>query len=412
MATDATEVFRFMDLPPEIRDQIYEIILCAWPPPKQAVDKKKHIISIAGELAYYHRRVDFGIVLANRRLWHDAFSVLMKQNLPIKVSLNAYLGHQLLRSKQVPVVAIASRAVESFNGYVMSHSIQLRMYPISPSMDVLILWRDLDCFCQALAESSIPFRGGKHTITIANPFVNTSTPHYLNPRNQARLLEPYRKQLCGFTSFEVTGNVEPSLAESTMQEVSQYPSYDPEDFLQDILQRNKLGHEYFDKGNNIMAYETWDGAFVKILSLTRSMNRVWQQMKTKAGTNWSYRLAEICFQLSYNRVKSIVRVMGQLKEEKALMEHVDRYFHSLESALIYEPFLFRQLGASWNPTATQKAERCYQAAIGHRLVERNIENAERYINFAAQILPANPDIQQERENIARWRAEWKYYLTR
>ncbi|KAJ8130148.1 hypothetical protein O1611_g3482 [Lasiodiplodia mahajangana] len=415
-----TEVFRFMDLPPEIRDQIYEVILCTWPPSKPELDEKKHILAIYMGRVYYRPKIDLGIALANHQLCHDAFNVMMKQNLFVRVSIELLnLGFPQFN---VPIVALGSRVVNSFKGHVMSHSIRLRLSQRYPIEHILILWRDLDCFCQELAESNILFKQAKHTITITNPFVNTSTPHYLNLRNQAsstldytrseellffsRLLQPYRKRLRGFTSFKVMGNVDPTLAEATMQEVSQGPPNDPKGLLRDILQRKELGQKYFDEGNINMASNTWCKASEKLFMLTTS--DIWQKMKAKTEADWSNRLTEVYFQLRSGWFRSIVRAMDQQKGgEPGYDLYVDIYARVLERQIKEETYgsASDKFETSWQPTPAQEAERHYLCAMGYRIARVHINDAERYINIAAESLPDDRAIQQEKENIAIWRAE-------
>jgi hypothetical protein len=88
--------------------------------------------------------------------------------------------------KQVPVVAEAGSVVHAFKGYVMTHTIDMSDTPFPPH-HLMILGRDLEHFCQALAGCGIEKFGKEstHHIVIHDPFVDTASPNYLDVKNQA-----------------------------------------------------------------------------------------------------------------------------------------------------------------------------------------------------------------------------------
>ncbi len=182
-----TDAFRFVDLPPEIQDRVYRIILCTWPPPQSTYDEKRQLAVVPDQLAYIHHKIDIGILLTNHKISCDAVDVLTKGNLFIRVVTRGVHVRSLMMSKQVPIVAEGVSVVDAFKGYVMSHSIEMLDYEIFPSCHMMILHRDLDLFCQAVAGCSITnfSTQSKHCVTIHNPFATTSMPNYLDLQNQA-----------------------------------------------------------------------------------------------------------------------------------------------------------------------------------------------------------------------------------
>jgi hypothetical protein len=184
----ATDVFRFLDLHPQIRDRIYHIILCTWPAPKSTYDEKRQLAVVPNELAYIHHKIDTGILLANHRISRDAMDVLVKGNLFVRLVFRGVDVYSLMAPKQVPIVAEGEWVVKAFKGHVMTHSIEMPQ-PFSARY-MMILRRDHDLFCQALVGGGITNfgRDSKHCVTIHNPFIGTPTPHYLDLKKQASYL--------------------------------------------------------------------------------------------------------------------------------------------------------------------------------------------------------------------------------
>jgi len=184
----ATEVFRFMDLPTEVRDRIYHTSLCTWPPKLTDEEKMKSgFVVVPDQLAYIHRKPDIGILLANHRIYRDALDVLLKGNLFIRLMFRGVHMRSVMLPKQVPVVAEGESVVNAFTGYFMTHTIDMSDKAIYPPDHLMILGRDLEHFCQALAGCGIAQFGkeSKHTVEIHKPFADTASPNYLDVKNQA-----------------------------------------------------------------------------------------------------------------------------------------------------------------------------------------------------------------------------------
>ncbi|KAI3324163.1 hypothetical protein HD806DRAFT_494284 [Xylariaceae sp. AK1471] len=402
MTAMATEVFRFTDLPPEIRDRIYQIILCTWPPPKLIYDEKRQLAVVPDQMAYIYHKVDIGILLANRRISRDAMDVLMKGNLFVRIVFRGVDVHSVMMPKQVPIVADGESVVTAFKGHIMSHLIEMPESQVFPRRYMMILRRDLDLFCQALAGGGITNFGkhSKHCVTIHNLFARTSTHNYLDLKNQERLLQPYRKHLRGFTSFKVVGNVKPSLAAAVAQEVKQEPLQDPQDLLRDMLQHKEVGKKYFDEGDSNMASETWSKALIKLIRLVRSDS--WSRMKAESADDWSNSITEIFFQLNSNLTANTLRRMRET--ERTDIELAGQYAGSLYNAAQDASTASQMFNTNWRPTPEQEAKLCYRLASAHRIARDNIDVAEHCINLAARQFPNDSAIQQEKEKIARWKA--------
>ncbi|GAP91504.2 putative tetratricopeptide-like helical protein [Rosellinia necatrix] len=366
---------------------------------------------IPARFVFLHHKVDIGILLLNHQIYRHAVDVLVKRNQFVRLVVRGLHVDSVLMPRQVPVVAQGAATVDAFKGYVMSHLIEL---PDDESFvhHFMILGRDLDLFCEALAGCGMARFGAHsmHRVTIHNPFADTPTPNYLDVTNQAsyapfvkraapleRLLRPYRKHLRGFPWFEVVGNVHPDLAAAIKQEVKQDPIKDPQDLLRDSLEQKALGKRYFDEGDYKMASETWDGALVRLDQLVHS--DAWPRVKAEAPDRWSEGLTEVFFQLGSNLAANTLRIMRQTAHAHADPAMARHYASSLCTVAVGAAAAARVFGTDWEPTPVQTAK------LSYRMARVDITIAEYSINLAARYLPNDPSIQQERCNIARWRAE-------
>ncbi|KAI1433531.1 hypothetical protein GGR50DRAFT_668059 [Xylaria sp. CBS 124048] len=402
MAATATNAFRFMDLPQEVRDRIYETILCTWPLPRTIYDEMRQVAVVPSQMAYIHHKVDIGILLANHRIFREATDVLIKRNLFVRIVLRGLHVRSIMMPKQVPIVAEGAAVVDAFKGYVMSHSIEMPDTDIFAPHHIMILQRDLDLFCQALAVWGNAHLGArsKHCVTLHNPFANTSSPNYLSLKKQAGLLQPYRKHLRGFTSFEVVGNVDSSLAEAVAREMRQDSIRDPQELVREMLLAKQLGKEYFDEGDSNMASGTWSKASIKLLQLAGSA--LFTRMKAQSADGWSETLAELFFQLNSNLAANTLRVMR--KELPRDPELAGQYAGSLYNAVQMASSASKMFDTNWQPTPQQEAKLCYRLSSAHRIARDDVGVAEHCINLAAQHFPNDSAIQQEKRIIAEWRA--------
>lgn len=185
---------RFLDLPAEVRDQVYYEILCTWPAYKSTWDEEKQQAVVPTDVAVMDRKIETAILRINRQVYQEAKTVMLKGNQFIRVSVKGFQPLQVLFiPSQVPVVTMNQDGITKYKGFVMTHSIDITddPAPLKRQFEVMILRRDLDRFAQALAKAdagSPNFAAtSKHTVTLHNPFVGTLTPKFLDSKNQVRL---------------------------------------------------------------------------------------------------------------------------------------------------------------------------------------------------------------------------------
>jgi hypothetical protein len=178
--------FRLLDLPANIRDQIYYEILCTWPEENQNAVNPTEVAVMAG-----NSRI--AILCTSRDVYFEAGAVMLRGNQFIRISIK---GHQPLQvlfiPSQVPVVNMNQKFITKFGSFVMTHSIDFANdpAPLKSQFEVMIIRRDLDRFVQALGKADLSSPNftatSKHRVTIHNPFLGTGAQDFWTKENKVR----------------------------------------------------------------------------------------------------------------------------------------------------------------------------------------------------------------------------------
>jgi hypothetical protein len=90
--------------------------------------------------------------------------------------------------------------------------------------------------------------------------------------------------------------------------------------------------------------------------------------------------------------------------ERTDLELAGQYAGALYNAAQNASNAYRMFGTDWRPTPLQEGKLCFRLACAHRIARDDIGVAEHCINLAAQQFPNDSAIQQEKRDIANWRA--------
>lgn len=188
-----SEPFRLLDLPREVRDDIYRGMLCDW---RKGALLGHIVVDGIVRFAPMRRRIEPNILLANKQIYQEAKLVLLQENQFVLIRMfvrDHSIISILFTHSKVPVVAAGRDCAAVFKDHVvMTHFIELSLNPPRPSgradrVDLILLHRDLPQFCKAvtlldmLGKYSVQ---SKHQVTIHDPFAKTLSPDFLNRKNQ------------------------------------------------------------------------------------------------------------------------------------------------------------------------------------------------------------------------------------
>ncbi|KAI7781010.1 hypothetical protein LA080_015353 [Diaporthe eres] len=431
-----SEPFRLLDLPREVRDEIYRGVLCDW----QKDAALGHVL-VQGrvQFARMRRRIEPNILLANKQIYQETKLVLLQENQFVCVRIGVR-GRSIIKAlflpSQVPVVTARRNCAAVFKDHlVMTHFIDFHLVDFFNNSnahfrrigqtDLILLHRDLPQFCKEVARFDMMgryFVQSKHQVTIHNPFAETLSPDFLNRKNQERLLEPYTRELRGFDDFNIDGHVQPDLAEAVAAKVKEEPiPPNPNTFLEDLLHQKDLGDQALRDGDQQGASKIWSDASFALFQATK--RRTWPRLKEAGGVLFADRVSELAFQIESSQAQSSLEAMRGLPLQIQISE-ARSYFMGTQDE--HEPdnlrFLMGSLagilqracdgaegvgallGTGWTPSDEQLARVCYSLAQGLRLMEEDFDLAERKINQAVELLPDDPLIQSEAQQIRVWKA--------
>lgn len=187
------EPFRLLDLPREVRDDIYHGMLCSW----QEVGIGNVQAGGTVHLNPMRRKISPNILLANKQIYQEAKQVLLKANQFVHIEMvikDSFTIQAIFSSSKVPIVAVGGLDVSRFRDLVvMTYSVDFakdtraRVQKVD-RIDIIILHRDLDPFCEGLVRLDTftrPYAGqAKHQVAIHDPFASTLSPDFLNYKNQ------------------------------------------------------------------------------------------------------------------------------------------------------------------------------------------------------------------------------------
>jgi hypothetical protein len=151
----STEPFRFLDLPGEIRNNVYNLLLCSFddelnpePGPISSVSRRCPSFSASS------------LLRTNKQIHDEAFDYMIKRNQFIRISCRGLDARGLFIDDRVPVITTDAEEVDQFNGCVMHMTLSKPVFATSsPSAfveyDMIVLLADLPLLCEKLDIESI-----------------------------------------------------------------------------------------------------------------------------------------------------------------------------------------------------------------------------------------------------------------
>lgn len=407
--------FRFRDLPSEIRNNIYRIIFCEFAPPPDDVDPAALL-----QLERARHSINTALLRTNTDIHCEACDILIKTNRFVKItSVRGLPLQKLLVVLRVPVVAVNRKAVERFKGYVLSvhlgfkksvsMSERLDNDPNNDARTLMILYRDLDLFCQALRDGDAYDLGYRERLQISitvGPVVNEMPctryapllDEFFSEKTQEALLAPLRNKLRGYKAVTVDGHINDELANAFCNDLAREQWSDPSSLLKDFSSAQEEGTRLFRERRNDEAGLRWEDATVDIDKMHSSSE--WVSLAREGGESFVSQLAEIYYLMKFNLAHLEITEMQDLYDPFARKMADD----ALKGAIRSCKKGYWTRGHKYTPSNKHLAKLRYRHALFLRLQgELDTTSAALiYIDEALRLQPGDAAILRERRNILAW----------
>lgn len=405
--------FRFLELPLEVRNAIYDVILCSPPPPKLWPLEQQDVIGVPYRDSHLCHLAETQILRVNHQIYSEAKDAMLRGNQFIRIRGRGTRGvaattQMIIRSRQIPILATTPGFRDSFKGFVMTYLIDWGKDKIPPDVanpvgalqeddvEFVILHRDLDVFCETLASLGLSTyekfdEDSLHIVEIHNPFHGTLSPDFMSETNQERLLQPFCDHFRGFKHVLLYGHVSSQVSEVVPKRLAKEQFTSPEDALLGIQNAKDLGNTFFRRKEFNKAAAAYWRASMKVRAIRRRSS--WSLMRTQGGVSFVQVLAGLYHQISLNAAQNILTCLRENFDPIPAKEACYAIFHIQEA--MNTPATFN---SEWAPTLAQMAKANYRMACVQRALG-DAQSAKAWIDEARLQAPSDEIIRREAEEI-------------
>ncbi|KAL1599883.1 hypothetical protein SLS60_007688 [Paraconiothyrium brasiliense] len=418
--------FRFLHLPLELRDKIYQELLCNF---KAAPSYGVNDVVLHKPCDYYVRNIHANILQANKQIYHEAYAIMVKINRFIHVKFfgGLPLDHMLETSTR-RVICHRPDAVEAFKGFTMAVSVTpeglawfkpedhfLVAKANKAAMHCMILGEDCAGLVRTLSNVHMPNLGKTLDISVAvAPYLDDRSlmekeslqPFFNEEGTQENLLAPFREKLRGVENIKITG-VEASLASAVKEDIAKDEWTDPQVVLSDLQTAKQRGNDLFKAKELRKASQTWEEAVNDIERIHQSSS--WKGLCVKGQTTFIDAVVELyflmCLNITHVQLTGIEKpIRGYPRTHDAYVylslaeQQIDRVMNARQSDLWRKDYV-------WQPSEVQLAKFMFRWAMcmkaGSLLNDepRGMLDALRTLEMAKEIVPDDAAIQREAEKV-------------
>ena len=446
MAEAGVQPFRFLDLPRELRDEIYNISLCYFEPASEIPIHVEGLPDwLQDEVPKYHelRRAEntidttINILRTCKQLHSEAYHIMFKNNQLISIEATGLPLYLMLIRTQIPVITMDEERIDEH--HVCAASLQLHYdssifrtfyagYSISElenletadpfahalatgkysNSKALILGRDWPLVCKMLDIKLRHFASSVKLTLSLLPSQNSvqkiqrrSVGQSLAEKIESLVLEPFR-HVRGFQWIYING-ISATVANSLVEELSQPVCCEPIDVITALQDISNEGRKDFLNGDLEASIRTYSLGTHWLRSLRYGTS--WSVLVQKGGARFLDLFADVWFWLDFRCSHATMRLMAVPRFARHLRDMAISVSNDLNEALDID-YNLDEMGVTWQPTNLQIGHthlglgKCYR--LGHQPTLENIKRAVEHVEMASAMLPNYPSVCLEKAQIMRW----------
>ncbi|KAF7875352.1 hypothetical protein EAF04_002524 [Stromatinia cepivora] len=424
--------FPFLNLPGEIRNEIYEMLLCDVQEPEGPDG-----LDIPPTLTIAKSNIHPQLLRTCRKIYVEAKYVMLTKNLFVEVQLGG-LGRNLNYSYldmiglwRVPILRVKRNTTpgeQAFNGCVMRHQVSSTggssIWEVPRADSFLLLHHNLNQLCAAIMQTqffiSTHIDGTSiHEVTLLNPFVPKSTIskeadpsgrnasgrqfsiETLQNKRQA-LLSPFSPSFQEGLFFTVEDYTRDNTGHRPIHSTKADPTMSAESLMEDLNQLTQIGNNHHAQGIWGYAAASYEFVDYKIAVLMSQLNTATVKLFVVKDT-LEDQIAELYSTICYYRAKNALNAMQEFVHSNP--EELEDLFDTVSNmgCISRVTHLFPR----FTPSPMRNADHLYLQAVGLGLIgERwkwSIDMALEKVESGLAIIPDHPELTIEKRVIVRRR---------
>ncbi len=402
--------FRFLDLPGELRNNIYDLLLCSWN------DELEYEPGSVGGLRKRSPSYDaMALLRANKQIHEEAFDYMMKRNQFVRVTCRGLDANSLfLGDEMIPAISTDNRKAVQFEGYLMHFTLSkpaLSSGPVNFSeSEIMMLRADLPSLCRQLdvesAMTDANATASMHLSIRASVSFNPFHTEMFTPVVEQYLLEPIAAHIRGISNLSVSGPISSSVARNVISQVAQPRWTDPKATLDSIHTGTDVGKRQWQNRDFYSASESWAYSMRTLERMRHSSS--WLSLKATGGEEFVNATADLYFTLNLLRAAFLQVDMAGESASRALVErNAAMSWGHLKKCETASARFTQHADATWTPSNEQASKMLFRQAKCLRLlgVSRDVHSAVTLIEQAASLAPNDMVIRDEKDAVGNWLAE-------
>jgi hypothetical protein len=404
-----TQPFRFLDLPGEIRNNIYDLLLCSW---------NDELELEPGPISKVSRRCPSypasALLRANKQIQSEASDYMVKRNQFVRITCRGLDVRNLFLEDGIPVVSTKMREVSQFHGYVMHITLSKPVFAPSPfafsEYEIMMLRADLPNLCGKLDVESVMTDANattsEHASLHASIKFNYAYSRFFTSKIQEHLLQPIATLLRGVPNLKIIGPVDAALAKAVIEEVARPRWTDPEATLGEIHTGVDVGKRQWQQNNYYTAAESWNYSMRTLERMRHSSS--WLGLQKAGGEDFVNNTADLYFTLNLLSAAFLqVDMASELAQTALLQRNGNASMQHLRKCETASARFTQHAGATWIPSNQQQGKMMYRQAKCLRLMRDAAARVKAItlIEQAAMLAPNDMAIRDEKDAVSAWNEE-------